>query len=248
MNYINHFNNESDKYLVFRPNYPDALYKFLATHVSDRGCVWDCATGSGQAAFALANYFDVVLASDINREQLDAAPDHRAIHYLCCAAENTPIQSSSVDLITVAQALHWFNFELFYQEARRVAKPCALIAVWCYSLGHINEAIDPYIEHLYYDILGDKYWPAERRFIDEAYQTIPFPFEKIKTPVFTIEKELTFKQFIGYLRTWSAVKEYYAQTKIDPVLQVCDKLHAAWGDVDTHKMHWPLHLLAGRIT
>lgn len=247
MDYINHFNNQSGKYLLFRPTYPNALYKFLATLVSHRGCVWDCATGSGQAAFALTKYFDVVLATDINREQLDAAPGHSSIHYLCCAAENTPIQSNSVDLITVAQALHWFNLELFYQEARRVANPSAFIAVWCYSLGHMNNAIDPLIEHLYSTILGDKYWPLQRRFIDEAYQTIPFPFEKIKTPVFAIEKELTFKQLIGYLQTWSAVKEYYQQTKNDPLMLIYDELRAAWGDATTYKMHWPLHLLVGKI-
>jgi ubiquinone/menaquinone biosynthesis C-methylase UbiE len=247
MNYINHFNNQSDQYLLFRPTYPESLYKFLATLVSKRGCVWDCATGSGQAALTLTKYFDLVLATDINREQLDEALGHRSIHYLCCAAENTPIQSNTVDLITVAQALHWFNLELFYQEVCRVAKPSAFIAAWCYSLGSINTEIDPLIKHLYYDILGDTFWPAERRFIDEAYQTIPFPFEKISTPSFAIEKELTFNQFFGYLRTWSAVKEYQKQTKTDPLLQLQDELRAAWGSTETHTMHWPLYLLVGQI-
>ncbi|KTC86447.1 class I SAM-dependent methyltransferase [Legionella brunensis] len=248
MNYVAHFNQDSDRYLLFRPSYPDALYLYLAELVED-GCVWDCATGNGQAAFALANYFSTVVATDINSEPLKLAPSHPNIQYICCAAENTPLQDHSIDLITIAQALHWFNFELFYREVKRVAKPTAYIAAWCYTLGKFHSPIDEVIEELYYNILGNKYWPKERHFIDDAYTTIPFPFKKESTPSFLITKEINLKQLVGYLKTWSAVKEYQLFNQKDPIQLIISKLQNLWGHPNLkYSINWPLYLIAGKVS
>lgn len=246
--YIKHFNQQSENYLLFRPTYPAALYDYLVSLVKEHQNVWDCGTGNGQAAVVLAHYFDQVIATDINHAQLEAAPKNKKIRYLCCPAESTPILDHSIDLITVAQALHWFNFDAFYDEVRRVGKSSAVIAAWCYSLGQFHSPLDEIISKLYRDILGDNYWPAERRYIDEEYRTIPFPFNKMTPPSLTIEKDLNFSEFIGYLNTWSAVKEYQLKNQVNPINFIFKALEATWGKLEQrYTMHWPLHLLIGSI-
>lgn len=246
--YIKHFGQQSENYLLFRPNYPTVLYEYLSNLAPEHQNAWDCGTGNGQAALALAPYFKQITASDINQAQLDLAPKNEKIRYICCTAENTPILAHSIDLITIAQALHWFNFDLFYQEVRRVVKPTGIIAAWCYSLGKINTVLDEVVTKLYGDILGDEYWPAERRYIDEEYRTIPFPFTKLSTPSFAIEKELDFAQFLGYLNTWSAVKEYQQRNKLNPINLIFKELEAIWGDPKQHYcLRWPIHLLVGSV-
>ncbi|CDZ78168.1 ubiquinone/menaquinone biosynthesis methyltransferase [Legionella massiliensis] len=248
MDYIKHFNQQANNYLRFRPDYPTALYDYLLTLVAKSQCAWDCGTGNGQAALILAERFEQVIASDVNQAPLDVAPKKANIRYLCCAAEKTPIEDKSVDLITIAQAMHWFNFDLFYQEIRRVAKDSAVIAAWCYSLGKFGSEIDKQISKLYDEILGDDYWPVERRYIDKEYQTIPFPFKRITTPSFSIEKELNLPELLGYLNTWSAVKEYELRNKLNPITLVADELASIWGDPQIkYKISWPLHLLVAPV-
>lgn len=248
MAYIDHFAEKSNQYLVFRPDYPTILFDYLASLVKEHDLAWDCGTGNGQAAFALANYFTKVVATDINQEQLTVAPKKNNISYVCCPAEKTQILNNSVDLITVAQALHWFDFSAFYTEVQRVAKPEGVFAAWCYSLGSINSKIDSLIKKLYVEILGDTYWPAARKYIDEKYITIPFPFVKLATPQFYIKKSLDYSELLGYLQTWSAVKEYQRRVQQNPIDLILDDLKKAWGDQQKEQvMHWPIHLLVGYV-
>lgn len=248
MSYIDHFNQGSDKYVCFRPDYPESLFTYLLSLVNKEANVWDCGTGNGQAAAALAREFRNVLATDINLQQLEVASQKNNIQYVCCSAEKTPFMQHTIDLVTVAQALHWFNLENFYEEVRRVAKPSSIIAVWCYSLGSINDNVDPLICKLYTDILGDEYWPRERRYIDDQYRTIAFPFRKIQSPSFTIEKKINFSSLVGYLHTWSAVKEYQQRKHSNPIDLVYELLVSAWGELQIERIiRWPVHLLVGRI-
>lgn len=248
MEYIKHFNQQTVNYLRFRPDYPDILYNFLTSLPKDKHCAWDCGTGNGQAALDLSKHFIQVIATDVNQAPLESAPKRQNIHYLCCSAEKAPIADQSIDLITIAQALHWFNFDLFYSEAKRVMKQSAWIAAWCYSLGQFNSNLDKPINKLYRKILGDRYWPAERHYIDDGYRTIPFPFLPIEAPTFFIEKEINFHELIGYLNTWSAVKEYELQNKRNPINLVAEELASFWGEPTTkHRISWPLHLLVGTL-
>lgn len=248
MNYTNHFGEKSSDYLRFRPDYPRYLYEYIVSEVRRHDLAWDAGTGNGQAAIKLAEYFNYVIATDINQAQLDVANKKDNIQYHCWSSEKTDIADATVDLVTVAQALHWFNFDGFYQEVRRVAMPESILAAWCYSLGQIDAKLDPYIKVLYEEILGDTYWPRERRFIDEAYTAIPFPFKKIKTPQFNMIKQLDFADLVGYLNTWSAVKEYQKRNQKNPIDLIFHDLQKAWGVASTKKtMQWSIHLLMGRV-
>ncbi len=246
--HIQHFAKNSADYKQFRPDYPEALFTYLESLVPDKQLAWDCGTGNGQAAVALAKRFNQVIASDISQEQLNMAPKVPNINYHCWPAQKTTLPDHSVDLITIAQALHWFDLDNFYQEVNRVAKKDAVIAAWCYSLGNISSTIDPILRKLYVNILGAKYWPKERKYVEEEYCTILFPFTRISPPAFVIHKTLNYEQLLGYLGTWSAVKEYETQKQQNPIDRISGDLKAAWGDPLSPKtMVWPIHLIVGKI-
>jgi ubiquinone/menaquinone biosynthesis C-methylase UbiE len=249
MDYQKHFGEQSFAYRQFRPDYPDELYQYLNEITDKHELAWDCGTGNGQSAVKLADYFTQVIASDLNQAQLDVAIKRSNVRYYCWPAEKTELSDHTVDLITVAQALHWFHLDAFYQEVERVMAPSGVIAAWCYSLGKINHHIDSVINKLYAEILGDQYWPSERRYIDAEYKTMPFPFKRIHPPqAFSIAKEMNLAMLIGYLTTWSALKEYQKINQANPLDLIYPELEKVWGDPHkTYTMQWMLHLLIGRM-
>ena len=176
MNFKDYFSNQASEYTRYRPHYPEALFEYLATLTIDHQLAWDCATGSGQAALGLADYFDEIVATDASTKQIANAIEHEKITYIVAPAEKTEIVSGSVDLIVVAQALHWFDLDKFYAEVRRVSKSAGVLAVWSYSLLRVTPAIDRLIDKFYTGVVGP-FWPTERKFVDDKYQSIIFPFQ-----------------------------------------------------------------------
>jgi SAM-dependent methyltransferase len=246
------FSNNSKEYASSRPQYPTSLFEFLVGLVRHRNLAWDCATGNGQAAVVLSQYFEQVIASDASKEQIKNAEPRNNIRYEIFPAERTNIDDSRVDLITIAQALHWFNLDDFYKEAKRVLRKdgndSGVIAAWAYGLHSVSREIDKITHLLYEDILGS-YWPKERKIIENKYQDIPFPFEEINTPVFQIELDWSLSELLGYLYTWSSVQKYIQKNNSDPVKQVYDSLAAAWGEKNTRhkkKVVWPIYMRVGR--
>lgn len=240
------FSNQASLYAQYRPDYPAALFNFILQSVPHKNIAWDCATGNGQCAVALAKQFKKVIATDISSKQLTNAVRANNIEYALQPAEHTSIESNSIDLITVAQAIHWFDTEQFYTEAIRVAGNNAFIAVWCYSLLQINEPIDALINHYHFNTLA-AYWDAERKFVDEGYKNIPFPFEKIKTPSFVIERYWTLDELEGYLYTWSAFNKYMAVNTGNPVKELIQSIARHWNANARQKVIFPIHLLFGKI-
>ena len=206
--------------------------------------VWDCGTGNGQAAASLARHFKDVIATDGSAKQLAEAPALPNVEYRVATAETSGLLSHSCDLITVAQALHWFDLDKFYAEAKRVLKPGGKLAVWCYGNSTIAPDIDVIDEH-FYAVTLKGYWDPLRRLIDEGYRTIPFPFAEIKTPEFQLVMEWTLDQFIGYLDSWSAVQAYKTKNGKSPVPEVRSKLEKLWSEGIKRKVSWPLCLRVG---
>lgn len=220
-----HFSGHAQQYARFRPSYPDALYTYLSDLVPVRGKVWDCATGNGQVASRLAEKFASVYATDISEQQMAQAPRLNNIQYSVSRAETTGFASDTFDLITVGQALHWFDFEAFFRETRRVCKNKALLAVWGYKRLEILPALDPLLEHFYERTIGP-YWDEERKYVTHGYQNIDFPFEEIEAPQFTIDVSWSPEQLAGYLNTWSSVRKYIRQHGESPVPEFIEKLEA----------------------
>ena len=237
-----HFSNNSDQNHLSRPSYPDDLFKWLASITPATNLAWDCATGTGQAALQLARYFDQVIASDASRQQIDQATNHPNIRYQVATENNPDIDAATVDLITVAQALHWFDRDIFFNEVRRVLKPGGILAVWSYNLLTVTADIDQLINHLYHVIL-DGFWPEERHLIEENYQSITLPFQNIDALSFHMNQHWNLPQLMGYLSTWSAVKAYEKQNNINPLSDITSTLQEAWGEPTLQRqVTWPLNV------
>ncbi len=237
------FSHNSSNYAHFRPSYPKEVFTFLETVLSGNERVWDCATGTGQVASELVHLFDHIEATDLSENQLKNAVSHPKINYSQQVAEQTNFPDAYFDCVTVGQAIHWFDFEKFYAEVKRVLKPNGILVVLGYGNIQIeNEKVQKQVTKLYSEILG-AYWDAERKYIDEAYETIPFPLEEIATPHFQMTYEWTKEQLLGYLGTWSAVRHYREETANNPLVSFEKELPS----FDTIEIIFPTLLRAGRI-
>ncbi len=242
-----HFSGHSGGYARARPVYPEVLFDHLASLPSGRAAVWDCGTGTGQAARSLAKRFRAVIATDASANQAGKAARAPGIVYAAAPAERAPLRDAGMDLITVAQALHWFDFPAFFAEVRRVARPGGVFAAWCYGNCTVTQEIDRVYAELYEGIVGG-FWPPERAHVEDGYASIPMPFEPIPCPAFVMEADWDMEEFLAYLDTWSAVQYYRKAKGEDPVGLVRGEMARAWGDPGaTRRIAWPLTLKVGRV-
>jgi SAM-dependent methyltransferase len=249
MQHLDHFTPVAADYAGFRPRYPETLLRWLADRAPARHRAWDCATGSGQAAVELARHFEQVIATDISAAQLAAAMQHPRILYRRAPAEACGLADDSVDLVTVAQALHWLDIERFYAEVRRVLRPDGLLAAWSYGLLETDDvAINRCIREDYHAII-EPFWPDERRHVEDGYRSLDFPLPEIQTPAFALTACWTLDALLGYLRSWSATARYRAAHGGDPVAAFGARLAPVWGGPDRRRtVRWPLSLRVGRLT
>jgi ubiquinone/menaquinone biosynthesis C-methylase UbiE len=239
------FSSQADVYAKYRPSYPSPLFEFINDQVMQKTMAWDCATGNGQSAKELAKTFATVYATDISQKQIDNAYQLANIIYSIQPAEQTSFDNSSFDLVTVSQALHWFNFDKFYAEVRRVGKPGSWLSVWMYSLLRINPEIDKLVDSYHYEKMAG-YWDAERKYVDANYSTVPFPFEEINTPVFSIEYYWTISELEGYFNTWSALQKFIKINNHNPVPELIQSIMPHWKQ-EAVKIVFPLHMRMGRV-
>ncbi|MBT8319607.1 MAG: class I SAM-dependent methyltransferase, partial [Gramella sp.] len=223
--------------------YPAEIYDFIQRHLNDFERAWDCGTGNGQVASVLSKFFNRVEATDISENQIEHAIKNENINYSIQPAERTNFKDDQFDLIIVAQAAHWFNIDLFYTEVKRCLKPTGICVIMGYGLFYSAEKVNAIIKELYANILG-VYWDPERKFLDDHYQTIPFPLNEIKTPDFYQKYTWSIEHLLGYLRTWSAVKHYQKANKTDPVILIESKLRGAFGD--SNEVVFPILLRMGK--
>jgi len=240
-----HFSESGNSYRQFRPGYPPELFAWLASLTTNR-IVWDCATGSGQAALGLAEHFSTVVATDASFNQLRHTIFHRRIEYLCCKAETSCFRDGSIDLITVGQAMHWFDFDAFFRQASKVLRSDGILAFWCYGLGRITPEIDKTVNYFYHSVVGP-FWPPERKYIETGYGNITMPMEGVEVPSFAMHAFWNLHQFLGYLATWSAVRRFEKANETDPLEAIREQLLSAWGEPEQRrKVCWPLYVKVGR--
>ena len=248
MSFSDHFSTGADGYAKFRPRYPDALFDFLARAAPARDAVWDVGTGNGQAAVGLARVFAHVTATDASASQIEQAIPHPRVSYRVCPAEVSGLEDASFDLVSVAQAVHWFDRERFWAEARRVLRPKGTVAIWTYLLFEITPEIDGIVRRFYSGMLGP-YWPPERRLSEQRYQTIDFPFLEFDAPDFMIEQAITLDDVAGYIRTWSATRAFMKHHQLDPVDELVKELTRAWLVPQQERLaRWPVAMRVGRTS
>lgn len=247
MNQKDFFSGQSKLYATFRPVYPETIYQFIYQHLNGKSTAWDCATGNGQVARELAKHFGQVFATDISAKQLEHAHKADNIFYSVSSAEKTDFHDHQFDLITVAQALHWFNVDGFYKEVNRVAKENALLAVWGYGNCSIaDQKVQDLFLDFYHNVVGP-YWDDARRHVENGYQEIPFPFQLIKAPEFSIQLHWSMNDFLGYLSTWSATQKYIKETGNDPVEEYSTEFKKRWPANEIKQVTFPLFFKLGKI-
>jgi SAM-dependent methyltransferase len=239
-----HFSRQAAAYSRYRPAYPRELIACVASRAPSRGLAVDCATGSGQAAAALAGHFERVIAVDGSLPQLLRAVPVTGVSYVAALAERLPLRDGCAALVAAAQAAHWFDFDRFYAECRRVLRPGGLVAVWTYGKFHVDPDLDAVVDHFYTDLVG-RFWPPERRYVEDGYRNLPFPLAEEPAPAFTLVTEWDLEQVLGYIGSWSAVQRYRDATGCDPLPALRCALTPHWSG-RLRRIEWPLHLRMGR--
>lgn len=240
------FSRQSTDYARFRPTYPPELYAWLASQTPRRQLAVDVGAGNGQAAVALAEHYDRVIAIEPSAAQIASAQASPKVTYRQGSAEATGIDDASADLVTAAQAFHWFEHDRFFAEARRIVRAGGLLSVWCYGLAEISPEVDAAVRELYEDLLGP-YWEPERRSVERGYRDVASPLPELPTPPLAMHLRWTFEHLVGYLGTWSPRPRFQAARGEDALEIVFPRLQAAWGDVRERAVVWPLSVRAFRI-
>lgn len=247
MSFKDHFSTRSGDYAAYRPTYPAALVDYLASCCAQTEMALDVGCGTGQLSVLLADRFDHVIATDASPQQIERAEAHERVAYRVAPAEASGLPDHAVDLITAAQAAHWFDLDAFYAEARRVGKPGAVLALVTYGVIQADPEINGAIQHFYKDVVGP-YWPPERRHVEEGYRSFAFPFEEWSAPPLAIEVQWQASDLLGYVETWSAVRGLETAKGRAPLDEFRRRLLVLWDEPQRRRMiRFPLSLRVGRI-
>jgi len=241
------FSKQSDLYAKYRPTYPQDLYAYILSFVKEKNIAWDCATGNGQAAAVLSEFFKRVIATDISAAQIEKATAKENIEYKVCPAESTPFTDNTFDLVTVAQAYHWIKWDQFKKEVIRVCKPGAVLAVWAYYAHTTgDDAIDKAVRDFYQNVTKP-YWDYERRYVEELYQTVAFDYEIL--PAKNFESILHWKRedLVGYISSWSAIQKYITVNGHSPIRIIEEKIKTLWPEGEVKHVTFPIYLKLGRV-
>lgn len=245
---MSYFRDQAKLYAEYRPDYPAALFDFIASLAPSKQLAWDCATGNGQAAVGLAEHFERVIATDSSPEQIAHARPHPRIEYRVAPAEVSGLPDRCADVTTVTQALHWLKFDAFYSEVHRVLSPGGALVCTGYADPVLEDTALNQLLHDYNKVTVGPYWPPERKLIDNYYRDVPFPFARLTTPAITLERRWSLAELCGYLRSWSATVRYAKQNGRDPVEQFEAAVRKQWPDPQQPRLiRWPFVILAGRV-
>ena len=248
MKFPDHFSGVASDYVAFRPQYPVELFDWLASVCQRHDVAWDCACGSGQASRPLVSYFGMVVGTDASPTQVAAAEAIENIRFVVAASERTPLADGTFDLVTVAQALHWFVGETFFEEVRRVVRPGGVFAAWTYGMPNIVYDAVENVVHDFINVSLEPYWPPEIQMVLNGYDSIDLPFEELESPAFELKVDWPLERFLGFARTWSAVGRYVEERGEDPVLRLAAELEEVWEDEEALlPVSYRLDLRAGMV-
>lgn len=243
----NWFDQGGQGYARYRPHYPEALAAFLAGLVFDRRLAVDVGCGNGQLTGLLAGHFQAVLGVDPSADQLAHAELHPGIRYQCAAAEQLPLEAGQASLVTAAQAAHWFHLPAFYAEVRRVCRPGGVLALISYGVPDLEPELDGRFKSFCREEIGP-WWPAERKLVDEGYASLDFPFAELAAPPLAICLEWDLAGLLGYLSTWSAVRQAREAGRENLLRDYGEALRQSWGPPSRQRrIRWPIHMRVGRV-
>jgi SAM-dependent methyltransferase len=223
------FDDKSDLYASARPSYPAPLYEFIVGQCFETKRAWDCACGNGQSAISLVDFFNYVDATDVSANQIKNAFNHPKVGYFVCPSEHTPFEENAFDLVCVAQALHWMDYDRFWPEVKRVLKPGGVFSAWGYCWTTIDTEIDAIIQKTFLDVIAP-YWADQNRLLWNHYRDLNIPFRMIETSDFEMNMFWDLDQFLAYLYTWSATKRCVDAVGQGFLDEVYRQVLAVWGN------------------
>ena len=238
------YGHYADRYAAFRPTYPNALFEAIYEHVDRFDFALDCATGTGQAAQVLSRRFEKVLAFDNSARQIEHAQE--GFWRMVSSAEVVPVRGCSVDLITVAQAVHWFDLEKFWPETHRVAHKEAVLAIWGYGFFKVDPAVDEVVMRELRSRV-DRYWGSGNLILLDEYRTITFPFDELPAPKLDMVEHWTLDRLLAYLSTWSALNRYDHEHGPGLLEHVRSELRKAWPGDEPREVRMPITMRIGRV-
>ena len=245
MSFHDYFSDHSKLYASARPSYPEELFRFVASIAPAHERAWDCATGNGQAAIGLARYFAEVNATDASEDQIANAITRPNITYAVRSAEESGFPPLYFDAVCVASAIHWFDYERFYPEVKRVLRPDGVIAAWGYDHLRVSPEFDAEFHRSIERVIAP-YWPPRKKLLHDGYRDVPFPFERIEPPPMEMHADWSFDQLMAFVRSWSGVQRYIAAEGDQFFNGATEALRSAWGDLDDPKRcGMDLYILAG---
>jgi SAM-dependent methyltransferase len=243
--FLDYFSSLAASYATFRPDYPAELVARVAGLAPERTCAWDCATGNGQAALLLANHFERVVATDGSEAQLAQARAHPRVTYRKALAEDSGLESGAIALVTVAQALHWFDLPRFHREVARVLMPRGVLAAWCYALARVDPAVDAILTDFDERRIA-RHWSPRRRHVMAFYRDLDFPFDEIDVGGFEMSARFSLGSFLGYVATWSSVARARESEGRDPLVELAHDLERVWPRAEERIVRWPVGVRVGR--
>ena len=235
MNNHSLFSDKSDLYARARPSYPEEIFNYLAGLCSETHLAWDCACGNGQAAINLAQQFDSVYASDVSPAQIGNAKKHPRVQYSVGTSEDVRFDDRSMDLICVAQALHWFDYERFWPQVLRLLKPNGIFCAFGYNLPSINTEIDTLIQKYILDVI-DPFWAVQNQLLWNDYKDIDFPFTQIRQPEFSMTKAWSLAELFAFLHTFSATRRCMDSKGDSFFNKAYEKVEKSWSNPESKKI------------
>ncbi|CAL8266365.1 unnamed protein product [Lota lota] len=220
----------AEAYLKFRVSPSDHLIQQVVNFVEkQKGRPFDLALdvgcGSGQGSALLAKHFASVVATDISPAQIEMAVAHASmpnVTYKLSTAEELPLTTGSVDLVTAICAFHWFDRPRFLQEAHRVLKPRGCLALLNYTLdmelsraGCCSDTLNVICEEFYAALrphFSTHLRTTSKPLYRESYEAIPYP-DKEWHDCEHVSKTVPLSGFIGMVESFS---NYRTLLKKDP--------------------------------
>jgi len=245
----NWFEHGGRAYVRFRPDYPAGLTRFLAeTTAPPHDRAVDVGCGNGQLTVQLATYFNDVIGLDPSADQIANVIAHERVRYVRAPAENIPLPDRCAALATAGQAAHWFDLPRFYDEARRIGRQNAVVALISYGILRLDPSgLNERFSQFHRREIGP-FWPPERRLVDTGYADIPFPFDELPAPEFSIERTWKLGDFLGYVATWSATQRVVEAGRRDILEKFASELSRLWGPEDRKRsVMWPISMRCGRM-